>query len=93
MKNFLTVDVEDYYQVSAFENRVRFEDWSSHESRVVCNTRKILEILSREGNIKGTFFILGWVAEKYPELVKDIDTDGHEIACHSYRHRLVYDCS
>ncbi|MCP5006760.1 MAG: DUF3473 domain-containing protein, partial [Planctomycetes bacterium] len=46
-----------------------------------------------EGNIKGTFFILGWVAEKYPELVKDIDTDGHEIACHSYRHRLVYDCS
>ncbi len=90
IKNYLTVDVEDYYQVSAFANRIRFEDWNNFESRVVCNTKRILEILNREGDIKGTFFILGWVAEKYPELVKEIDANGHEIGCHSYRHGLVY---
>ena len=90
IRNYLTIDVEDYYQVSVFENLVKFEDWSNFESRVVDNTKKILEMLSSLGEIKGTFFILGWVAEKYPGLIKDIDANGHEIACHSYRHRLVY---
>lgn len=91
--NYLTIDVEDYYHVSAFKKTVKFENWQNYESRVVKNTRKILEILSSVRETKGTFFILGWVAEKYPELVKDIDANGHEIACHSYKHRLVYDIS
>ena len=91
--NYLTVDVEDYYHVSAFANVIRFEDWDNYESRVVNSTRKILEILSEAGDIKATFFILGWVAQKHPEIVKEIYTNGHEIACHSYRHRLVYNMS
>jgi polysaccharide deacetylase family protein (PEP-CTERM system associated) len=91
--NYLTIDVEDYYHVSAFENVIRFEDWDNYESRVVNNTKKLLEMLSGAGEIKATFFILGWVAEKHPEIVKEIDTNGHEIACHSYRHRLVYNMS
>lgn len=88
--NYLTVDVEDYYHVSAFENVVNFESWNNYESRVVNSTMKILEILSEVGRIKGTFFVLGWVAEKHPGIVKEIDANGHEIACYSYRHRLVY---
>ncbi|GJQ57871.1 MAG: DUF3473 domain-containing protein [Candidatus Scalindua sp. AMX11] len=91
IKNYLTVDVEDYFHVSAFSNRVRYEEWNNYESRVVSNTKRILEILNRAGDIKGTFFILGWVAEKHPGLVKEIDAQGHEIGCHSYRHKLVYD--
>ncbi len=93
IKNYLTIDVEDYFHVSAFENVIKFEDWGNFESRVVDNSRKLLEILSNEGDVKGTFFILGWVAEKHPELVKEIDANGHEVACHSYRHRLIYNIS
>ena len=93
IKNYLTIDVEDYFHVSAFENNLRFEDWGNYEIRVVDNTRKLLEILSESGGIKATFFVLGWIAEKHPEIVKEIDADGHEIACHSYQHRLVYNMS
>lgn len=90
MYNALTIDVEDYYMVSAFADVVKFEDWPKHESRIEANTRKILEIL--EGyNTKVTFFVLGWVAEHYPELVKEINSKGHEVACHGYNHRLIYD--
>ncbi len=78
--NYLTIDVEDYFHVSAFENNVKFEEWGNYESRVVDNTRKILEILSEVEEIKGTFFVLGWVAEKHPDIVKEIDANGHEIA-------------
>jgi len=69
--NYLTIDVEDYYQVAAFDNIVKLSDWDSYESRVVQNTTKILTILD-EHNIKATFFILGWVAEKNPDLVLNI---------------------
>ncbi len=93
LKNYLTIDVEDYFHVTAFENEIKFEDWGNCKSRVVDNTKKLLEILSSAGETKGTFFILGWVAEKHPEIVKEIDANGHEIACHSYRHRLVYSLS
>jgi len=88
--NYLTIDVEDYFHVSAFENNIKFEEWGNYESRVVNNTRKILEMLFKAGEIKATFFILGWVAEKHPQIVKEIDTNGHEVACHGYRHRLIY---
>ena len=89
MLNALTIDVEDYYQVSAYEPVVRFEDWERYESRVERNTQRILNIL-QERNVKATFFVLGWVAERYPKIVKAIHTEGHEIASHGYAHRLVY---
>jgi len=89
MFNALTIDVEDYYMVSAFEDVVRFEDWDSYESCVEKNTYRILELLNQK-EIRATFFVLGWVAEKYPNLVKEINDGGHEVACHSYKHRLIY---
>ncbi len=85
----MTIDVEDYFQVSAFESIVPKEKWDSYPSRVVDNTRKILAILDKN-QVKATFFILGWIAHKYPHLVKEISDHGHEIGCHSYNHRLVY---
>lgn len=90
--NYLTIDVEDYYQVSAFESVVQPEEWSGQESRVEGNTDKILQLLATQG-IKATFFIVGWVAERYPQLVRDIVAGGHEIGCHSYLHRRVYTLS
>ena len=88
--NFLTIDVEDFFQVSAFETIVSKESWSTFPSRVEKNSEKILAILERH-QVKATFFILGWTAGKHPELVKKIVQNGHEIGCHSYLHRLVYD--
>jgi polysaccharide deacetylase family protein (PEP-CTERM system associated) len=90
MLNALTVDVEDYFQVSAFERQVRREDWDRYESRVVPNTKRILALLGRH-QVKATFFILGWVAERFPDLVGEIQGAGHEIGSHGYWHRLIYD--
>ncbi|MFQ5901247.1 MAG: XrtA system polysaccharide deacetylase [Thermodesulfobacteriota bacterium] len=89
MLNALTIDVEDYYHASVFVDVVDQSDWPNYESRVVRNTERILTVLSQH-NVKGTFFILGWIAENYPELIKEIDGKGHEIACHSYDHKLIY---
>lgn len=89
MLNALSIDVEDYFQVSAAESVIQYKDWDKYESRVVKNTQKVLTIL-KEFNVKATFFILGWIAERFPELVKDIYLQGHEIACHGYNHRLIY---
>ena len=89
--NYLTIDVEDYFQVSAFEKTVGGHiNWGKYSSRVVDNTKRVLELLN-EKETKATFFVLGWVAEKYPQLVKEISNDHHEIGCHSYYHRLVYE--
>lgn len=85
-----TVDVEDYFHVSAFSSRIRPEDWDHYECRVEQNTRRVLEIAARTGTT-GTFFVLGWVAERYPQLVQEIQSAGHEIGCHSMWHQLVYD--
>lgn len=85
-----TVDVEDYFQVSAFASRIRPEDWDHYECRVERNTHRVLEIAARNGTT-GTFFILGWVAERYRHLVQEIQAAGHEIGCHSMWHQLVYD--
>ena len=90
MLNTLTIDVEDYYMVSAFANRIKFEDWHKFESRVEKNTYILLDLLDLYG-VRATFFILGWVAERHPELVKEIDRRGHELASHGYNHRLVYE--
>lgn len=88
--NALTIDVEDYYHVSAFERCVSRADWDDYPSRVADSTRRILDRLGEAG-VCGTFFILGWVAERQPQLVKEIQRAGHEIGCHSYAHRLIYE--
>jgi polysaccharide deacetylase family protein (PEP-CTERM system associated) len=90
--NYLTIDVEDYFQVSAFEDVIRPEDWDGMEHRVVRNTENVLSILA-EFDTKATFFIVGWVAEKFPNLVRAVHAQGHKIGCHSYWHRKVYDLS
>jgi len=90
--NALTVDVEDYFHVSALAPAIPRDTWSSRESRVVGNTHKLLNLFD-QFSVRGTFFVLGWVAERYPQLVKDIAARGHEIACHGLSHRLVYEQS
>ena len=87
--NAFTVDVEDYFQVSAFERNVPRASWSSHESRVVRSTHRLLDLAARH-DVQGTFFILGWVAQQAPQLVRDIDAAGHVIGSHSHWHRLLY---
>lgn len=78
--------------VSGFADTIKFEDWRGYESRVERNTLKILDVLD-EYRVKATFFILGWVAERHPGIVKEIQKRGHELACHGYNHRLVYELS
>lgn len=90
MRNILTIDVEDYYMVSAFADVVKFEDWCKYESRIEKNVDTILNLLSEHG-VKATFFTLGWVAECFPLMVRKIHAEGHEVACHGYNHRLIYD--
>jgi polysaccharide deacetylase family protein (PEP-CTERM system associated) len=87
--NALTVDVEDYYQVSAFEDQIDRKEWSSYPSRVVDNTNRLLDLFDRH-ETKATFFILGWTAKEHPQLVQEIHTRGHELGSHSFWHRLVY---
>jgi len=87
--NALTVDVEDYFQVSAFAENVKTSEWDNHESRVQGNTSRILDLFEKYSH-KATFFVLGWVAERYPEIVKEIQSAGHEVACHGYSHQLIY---
>ncbi|TSK05927.1 MAG: DUF3473 domain-containing protein [Geobacter sp.] len=86
--NALTVDVEDYFQVSAFEGCVDRASWDSYPLRVERNTGRLLDLLASRG-VKGTFFVLGWVARRCPKLVRDIHRRGHEVACHGYGHQRV----
>jgi polysaccharide deacetylase family protein (PEP-CTERM system associated) len=89
MLNALTFDVEDYFQVHAFEEVIPRSTWQEIPTRVHDNTRLILELL-REYKTRATFFMLGWVAERHPELVRAIHADGHELASHGYAHESVY---
>ena len=89
MLNALTIDVEDYYHVSAFEAVVPFADWERYESRVEKNTHRILDLLDAH-TTKATFFVLGWVVERYPGLIRTLVARGHEVASHGYAHRRVY---
>lgn len=84
--NAMTVDVEDFFHVSAFDKIIKPADWESFNPRVDNNTRRLLDIFARHG-VKSTFFVLGWVAERYPQLIKEIHAQGHEIASHGYAHR------
>lgn len=83
--NALTVDVEDYFQVSAFAPHVRRGDWGAMECRVEQNVERILALLA-DANATATFFTLGWIAERYPELVRHIASAGHELASHGFGH-------
>ncbi len=91
-KNGLSVDVEDYFHAEAVTGQLGRHEWDSMESRVVGNTHRVLDLFS-EHQVKATFFVLGWVASRFPRLVREIRSFGHEIACHSYWHRPIYQLS
>lgn len=92
MLNALTIDVEEHFQVHAFASAIRQSEWETQGSRVVANTRHVLQLLA-EYQIHATFFVLGWVADRYPALVEEIALAGHEIGTHGYWHKLVYEQS
>lgn len=92
IKNMMTVDVEDYFQVSAFEKIISRDNWNKCQYRVENTTNRILELFSKY-DAKGTFFVLGWVAERSPNLVKAIVEQGHELASHGYNHKRVTNLS
>ncbi|TWU01261.1 XrtA system polysaccharide deacetylase [Stieleria varia] len=89
LPNILTVDVEDYFQVSAFEHRISRDQWNSIPCRVEASTDRLLQLFA-DCNVHGTFFVLGWVAKHYPTLVRRIADAGHELASHGFWHQLVY---
>lgn len=89
MLNAMTVDVEDYFHVAALATAIDRRDWGRWESRVERNTQRLLDMFAEHG-LRATFFVLGWVAERHPQLVREIAAAGHEIASHGYSHQLVY---
>ena len=102
MLNALTIDIEDYFQVHAFSNVIKYEDWDKFECRIERNTDKVLQILkdlpptvalNHRASQHATFFVLGWIAERYADLIRRIQKEGHEIACHGYAHQLIYNQS
>lgn len=88
LTNIMTVDVEDYFHVGAFEKVIKRENWDTLEYRVPKNTLKVLKLFDKF-EIKATFFMLGWVAKKSPQLVKTIVSEGHELASHGFWHQRV----
>ncbi len=87
--NAMTVDVEDYFQVQAFAKRISRSDWDRFPLRVQHSTNRILDVFARAG-VKATFFTLGWVAERFPELIRRIVAEGHELASHGWDHTRVF---
>jgi polysaccharide deacetylase family protein (PEP-CTERM system associated) len=90
MLNALTFDVEEYFHVEAFKGLIDSRDWPRYPSRVVASTRALLDRLESHA-VSATFFILGWVAEQHPALVREITARGHEAACHGYRHEVIHE--
>ena len=88
--NALTIDVEDYFQVSAFAPYIRRDQWDRRECRVERNVNRVLDLLAARGT-QATFFTLGWVAERYPQIVHRIVAEGHELASHGYGHERASD--
>ena len=88
--NALTIDVEDYFQVSAFAPYIARSEWEQRECRVVRNVSRILDLLAAQGT-QATFFTLGWIAERYPDLIRRIVREGHELASHGYGHERASD--
>ncbi len=87
--NGLSVDVEDYFQVEAFSSTIPFSSWNYQENRIEANTKKILKLLEESGT-HATFFCLGWIAKRFPKLIKEISQKGHEIASHGYSHKPIW---
>jgi polysaccharide deacetylase family protein (PEP-CTERM system associated) len=90
IRNAMTCDVEDYFQVSAFAPYIDRDSWPSRECRVEANIERILAVFEQNG-VKATFFTLGWIAERYPAMVKKIVAAGHELASHGYNHQRASD--
>ena len=86
--HILSVDVEDYFHVEAFAGTVSRQRWEQYPPRVVDNCHRLLDLFDRY-NVKATFFVLGWVADRFPAVVREIQVRGHELACHSFWHRKV----
>lgn len=89
MKNALTVDVEDWFQVSNFDHVVRRDAWDTYPSRVEANTRRLLDVFD-EFDVRATCFVLGWIADRFPDLVAEIHRRGHDVESHGYGHELVH---
>ncbi len=89
VENILTIDVEDWFHILELPSEIPVKDWIKLENRVLKNTLSLLNLL-RSYNAKATFFILGWVAQYYPDLIREIEKQGHEIATHGYSHRLIH---
>src|SRR5215813_3457622 len=89
IQNVLSVDVEDYFHVEAFASHIQYEHWDSYTPRIERNVKCILELFARYG-VRGTFFVLGWVAQKFPRLVAEIAAAGHEVGSHGYRHKRLH---
>src|SRR5687768_2625674 len=87
--NALTVDVEDYFHVQAFADLIAPSEWHRYPIRVEKNTRRLLELFASR-RIRATFFVLGWVAQRCPGLIREILSSGHRIGCHSFSHRAIY---
>jgi len=88
MLNALSVDVEDYFHVEAFASYISPKDWDSYSPRVERNTIRVLDLFAKY-NARGTFYILGWVADRFPDLIRRIAAAGHEIGCHGFSHQLI----
>jgi polysaccharide deacetylase family protein (PEP-CTERM system associated) len=88
-KDVVSVDVEDYFHAEALSKAAPRSEWDQFPSRVEANTHRLLELFA-EQDVHATFFAVGWVAERFPSLIREIAAEGHELACHSYWHRLVY---
>jgi polysaccharide deacetylase family protein (PEP-CTERM system associated) len=88
MPNVMSVDVEDWFCVYNLSRHIPYETWDRCESRVVRNTNRLLDRFRKHG-VEATFFVLGWIAERFPDLVREIERQGHEVATHGYSHRLL----
>jgi polysaccharide deacetylase family protein (PEP-CTERM system associated) len=89
VENVLTIDIEDWFHILDIDSTPSIKEWSKLESKVTKNTQVILDVLKKH-DTKGTFFVLGWVAEHFPDLVREIERQGHEIGTHGYSHELIY---
>lgn len=86
----LTFDIEEWFHILDNDSTKTFKEWSNYETRIHSNMDKIFDLLAKS-NQKATFFVVGWIAEKYPEVIKDIDKHGHEIGSHTHMHQLMYE--
>jgi polysaccharide deacetylase family protein (PEP-CTERM system associated) len=89
IRHILSVDVEDYFQVEAFARSISRGSWDQWHSRVVANTHRVLDLFD-EFSAQATFFFVGWIAQRFPAIVREVHSRGHEVACHSHWHRPVY---